>query len=236
MSDPHPLMALLLSGTSFVGEGIDVEAEIQPLPEQLAFGPGDVAVLATAQTQLEKDFAILKGLDPKGHAETFPDWEERMLGVNNVGQGSFVLCEHFSAEDPEKTIGWFSRVKLMPISMDRYEETLKWIDDGFPSEIPDWVRQYYVRYTDALSKNAPARVPQTVVCPECGEREVELVVSRRILYSGHAGMLTKDGKERFITIAEPVVKDTHTAQLRCTGCHTVAELEDEEWELPGISS
>jgi len=236
MSDPHPIMAILLAQSSFVGEGIDVEAEIEPLPEQVAFGPGDAAILATAKTQLESDFAILKGLDPSEHAEEFPDWEERMYGVNTVGQSSFVLCEHFSADDPNITIGWFPRVKLMPITAEWYAVALKWLDDGFPEEVPDWVHEYYVSYTDALSKKAPERVPQTVVCPNCEGREVELVVTRRLKYHGHAGVLTHEGEERYITIAEPHVDDSHVAQLRCTNCRSVAELVDEEWELPGISS
>ena len=201
MTEPHPLMAMLLNQNSFVGEGINVEAEIQPLPEQLAFGIGDAAILATAQTPLERDFAVLKGLDPKEYAETFPDWEERMLGVNNAGQGSFVLCEHFSADDPETSIGWFSRVKLMPISAERYAETVTWIENGFPKDVPDWVHEYYQRYTDALNERAPERVPHTVVCPECGSRDVDLCVTRTVTYTGHAGQLLKDGQERYITIA-----------------------------------
>lgn len=236
MTEPHPLMAMLLHQNSFVGEGIAVEAEIEPLPEQLAFGPGDCAVLASAATPLERDFALLKAVDPEQHKELFPDWEERLLGVNNAGQGSFVLCEHFSGEDPEISLGWFSRVKIMPISTERYDEALRWMSDGFPSELPAWVHEYYQDYTDLLSERAPERIPHTVTCPECGSREVELNVSRRLVYHGHAGQLIKDGHERFITISEPQVDDSHVAILQCTNCHATASLTDEEWELPGISS
>ena len=236
MTDSHPLMALLLNQNSFVGQGIEVEAEIEPLPEQLIFGPGSVAILATASTTLERDFAILKGLDPEKHAETFPDWEERMLGVNNAGQGSFVLCEHFSAEDPLVTIGWFSRVKLMPISQDRYEETRGWIDDGFPPQVPQWVQDYYQTYTDALSERAPQRVPHTVECPECKGRNVELNVSRRVVYRGHAGVLRDKGKERYITLNDTDTTENHVAVLQCLDCHSTATLTDPEWDIPGVTT
>lgn len=236
MTEPHPLMAMLLAQNSFVGEGIEVEAEIKPLPAQLEFGIGDAAVLASARTPLERDFAILKAIDPAEHAEMFPDWEERMLGLNNQGQGSFVLCEHFSAEDPEVSLGWFSRVKIMPISTERYEEAHRWITDGFPTDVPDWVHEYYQDYTDALSERAPERVPHTAVCPQCQGRNVDLVVSRRLVYKGRAGQLTKDDHERFITLVEPEVDDSHVAILECTDCHSTATLTDDEWELPGISS
>jgi len=229
VTDPHPIMAIMLAASSFVGQAAEVEDEILPLPEQFAFGPGDAGLMASANIPLEHDFAVLRGIDPEKHVETFPDWEERVLK-------SFVLCEHFSRDDPEISIGWFSRLKVMPISTYRYRQARKWLKDGFPEEIPAWAHQYYLKYTDGLAAHAPDRVPKVVVCPNCSSREVELRVSRRIVYSGRVGTLHKEGTELYVPVSEPTVEDTHYAQLHCTDCNSTADLEDPEWELPGISS
>lgn len=240
MTEPNPLMALMLQSASFVGMSASVEVEIQPLPQQLAFGPGDVAILATANTPLEGDFTVLKCLDPAEYADQFPDWQDRLMGVGVGGfvdsWNSHVLCEAFGREDQELTIGWFSRVKLLPIAKYRYKEARSWLKKGWPDEIPDWVTKYHRKYSDALAVQAPDKVPRSVICPNCKSNEVELKVSRRVVYSGMAGQLTIDGKPRYITVTDPVIDDSHVSVLHCLSCDSTGDLEDDEWDLPGISS
>lgn len=238
MTEPNPIMMIMLQANSFVGGSESVD-HLRPLPQQLAFGPGDAALLAASDTPLERDFGVLRCVDPSKHAETWPDWEDRVLGLNaSEGQGSFVLCEHFSRDDPTISLGWFSRLKILPISTYRYRQTRSWLKQGFPQELPDWAAKVYQDFTDELSQFVPDRVPRSVVCPNCGKREVDLKISRRIVYHGRAGMLIHEGKERFVPIQDPQIDDSHVAQLICTNpeCRTPAELEDDEWQLPGISS
>jgi len=229
MPDPHPLMMMLLENNSFVGMSQTMEDEIMPLEDQLEFGPGDAALVATANTPLEEDFVIVRCLDPERHAETFPDWEERLLQ-------SYVLCEFFSGADPEITIGWFSRLKLLRISNYRYRETRRWLKDGFPDEIPDWCAEVFGVYTAQLSQRAPTRVPRPVVCQNCGGAKVQLRIVRRIEYIAPAGQLIRDGRDVYVPIAEPEENDSHVARLVCTECTSAALLEDEEWLLPGITN
>jgi hypothetical protein len=229
MADSHPLMALLLDQNSFVGASEMVEEEIMPLDEQLNFGVGDVAIAATANTMLERDFVIVRMLDAEKYTKTFPDWEERLLN-------SFVLCKYFSRNDPEDSIGWFSRLKLLPITSYRYREARTWLKKGFPNEIPDWAYEVFQAFADRLSVNAPEVIPKAVTCPECGGRHVGLKVVRRVTYEGRAGVLVIDGKEHYVPLNDPEEDSSHTAKLFCKDCRAEATLSDGEWQLPGISN
>jgi len=229
MPEHNPMLAMLLESNSFVGMAPDVENEIMPIDAQLNFGPGDVAMLAGANTPLESDFAIVQAIDPEQKAETYPDWEERLLN-------SYVLCSKFSKNDPEVSIGWFSRVKILPISHQHYEEALGWLVNGFPDEVPSWCETYHHRYVDQLAQHAPEIVPRGVVCPYCESRDVALIVQRRLEYTSKAGTVLHDGKNLFVPINQVEESSTHTATLRCKNCKAYADLGDEEWNLPGISN
>jgi len=229
MSDPHPLLALMLESNSFLGVSEVVEDEIMPLDEQLNFDVGDAAILATANTMLERDFVILRMIDAEKHAKTFPDWEERLLN-------SFVLCKYFSRNDPEESIGWFSRLKVVPISNYRYREARTWMKKEFPSEIPDWAFKAFQDLADRLSVNAPAIIPKAVTCPNCGDRNVGLKVVRRVTYAGRAGVLKINDVEHYVPLSDPTEEANHTAMLVCQECHSEATLADDEWQLPGISN
>ena len=219
-------MALLLESSNFVGTAETVEEAIMPLPEQLDFGVNDVAIVAVANTMLENDFTVVRGLDPDDHMDKFPDAGERM-NLND-----HVLCEAFSKDDSEITLGWYHRLKLIPIKEYRYKECRSWRKNGYPGELPKWVTDLLHAYTDSLSDKAPDRVPHRVKCPECDSRDVDLVVIRRIEYRAQAGVVMLDGDEKFMPLVQPEETDSHVAQLRCTNCEAFANLDDEEWKLP----
>ena len=129
MSEMNPFMAMILEHNSFVGPAEEVQAQITPLPEQQAFGEGDIALVASANTPLEDDFTVVKGLDPIHYEETFPDWQERVLLNDHV------LCEIFSREDTEFSIGWVHRLKLLPVKKYRYRELKQWRKNGLPRRV-----------------------------------------------------------------------------------------------------
>jgi len=227
--EAHPLMVMLFSQQSFVGDAEKVENEIMPLEEQLAFSAGDCAIVAQANTQLENDLVFVKALDASAHEATFPDWSEREMN-------SFVLCQFFSAADPDDSIGWFSRLKLMPIKAYRYKEARTWKKKGFPTEMPEWILQCHDKYTEALSQHSPETVPRSVHCPNCNSTDVEIDVVRKLQYRSRVGSLTIDGHEFYVPVTEPEETSTHVARLHCKSCDSKADLGDEEWQLPGISN
>jgi hypothetical protein len=229
MSDPHPIMMMILESNSFVGPAERVEDTLTPIDEQLNFSVGDTAILAMANTALEHDFVILKMLDASKHAETYPNWEER------EELGAHVLCEAFSRLDPELRLGWYHRLKIFPISNYRYRQARKWLKDGFPEEVPDWAEAAYLKYSELLSKQAPDIVPRVVHCPNCKGPNVALVVTRTLEYMARAGVIEHEGEEHIVPITEVDEKSSHVAVLRCLDCETPADLTDAEWSLPGIS-
>lgn len=230
MSEANPFMVMILEHQSFVGESETVEADIHPLPEQQLWGPGDTAILASANTQLEQDFTIVKGLEPIEYEEEFPDWQERMQLRDHV------LVELFSRSDPEKSVGWVHRLKLLPIKKYRYDELHSWRKKGFPDDPPEWVMKIYRTYTDRLAELAPDKVPVAVTCPACGKRNVEMVVTRTLEWTARAGFMMYQGSERHLPVADPQMTSRHVAQLRCTDCGQVADMTDDEWVLPDISN
>lgn len=227
--EAHPLMVMLFGQNSFVGDAEKVENEIMPLDEQLAFTIGDAAIVAQANTQLENDLVFARMLSASDHQETFPDWAEREMN-------SFVLCEYFSAADPNFAIGWFSRLKLLPIKNYRYKQARSWRKNGFPTEMPDWILKNHEWYTDRLSAHSPGTVPKNVHCPNCNSTDIELIVVRKLQYQARVGSLTIDGHEFFVPVMDPEETSTHVAKLQCNNCDSKADLGDEEWQLPGISN
>jgi hypothetical protein len=230
MSEANPFMAMILETNSFVGEAENIQDGMKPLPEQQAWSPGDTAILASANTALETDFVVVKGLEPIEYEETYPDWMERTLMEDHV------LCEIFSRQDTEKSIGWVHRLKLLPIKKYRYDELHTWRKKGFPDDIPEWILKIYREYTDRLSDQAPDKVPVAITCPFCGKRNVEMVVTRHLTWTCRAGTMKYQGEMRHLPVNDPVMSSEHQAILRCMDCHKEATMTDEEWVLPDISN
>jgi hypothetical protein len=230
MSEINPFMMIMLEQNNFVGAAEEVQNNMSPLPEQQTFGEGSIAILASANTALEGDFTIARGLDPADHEETFPDWEERVLLRDHV------LVELFSRQDPEFSIGWVHRLKLLPVKKYRYRELKQWRRKGFPDEPPEWVLKIYRDYTDRLSEQAPGQVPVAVTCPRCHKRNVELVVTRTLKWTGRAGLMEVNGLKRHLPVNDVSNSSEHVAQLICKDCKLVGDLTDDEWILPDISN
>lgn len=228
MTEGNPILAMLLHSSGFLGPALDHEENLKPLPRQFDLGIGDKCLVATANTPLEEDFTVLEILDPEEHAKTFPNWEERW-GLNR-----HVLAKYFSLEDQEGDIGWFARVKLVPITDEQYEEASTWRLGEFPDEVPEWITEAFTAYTDELSKLDPAVIPVLVTCPnaQCGSREVHLHVLAQKKFDVRAGEVQREGKTLYVPTNDPAVEEKWVAHLKCVTCGATAELEESDWELP----
>jgi hypothetical protein len=170
-------------------------------------------------------------LDPILYEETYPDWQDRVLLKDHV------LVELFSCEDPEFSVGWVHRLKLMPIKKYRYRELRSWRKNGFPESVPEWVMKYYREYTDKIAEQAPDKVPVAITCPKCGKRNVELVVTRRLTWTARAGLMKYNGEMmRHVPVNDPEMESSHDARLVCVDCENSVDLSDDEWVLPNISN
>ena len=224
MPELNPLLAIMHGEHSFVGESLDMESKILPIPEQSALVPGDRALLGTSSAPVESDFGLVEVLDASQYAETYPDWEERVLL-------SYVLCRHFSSEDPEFTLGWWHRVKLMPVAVVYYNEALEWMKTGFPENPPEWVNDSWTNYAGKLSVLMPDRVPAPLFCPQCESSHINLDVRWVITKSARAGKVTTDDKENYIQVSDCDQQVVSSAQLNCESCGAYAVLDDGDWHV-----
>ena len=232
----HPMFAILLGSSQFAGPSEQMEDDLKPMPEQYAIKPGDKCLAATANTLLEEDFTVMEILEPDSHTELFPDWEDRSgVSATAMGLGSHVLAHWFSVDFPEGDLGWFARVKLIPITDEQYAQVDGWRGGDWPPEVPVWIEEAFTRYTDAMSHLAPHTIPVLVTCEKCHGREVALHITGRKRFEARAGQVKKDDdKIVYVPLNTPEENLQWSAHLTCLNpdCRASATLEDEEWDLP----
>jgi len=221
-------VGLALAQSGLVADAKDLDENLKPSPDQYAIKPGDVAMLAGSTAKVDQDFTVVKILDASEFAGTYPDWETRL-------QNSYVLCQWNSASDPEGDIGWISRVKLVEIEQEQYDQIRVWIDseDGPPDQVPSWVTEAYNRYIERLSDTTPGAIPKPATCGLCGSRNVEIHAVHMVTLSATAGVLTKDGKTTYTIIGSDERSCEHAAHLHCNDCNAHGTLSDEEFPHHG---
>jgi hypothetical protein len=227
----HPLFSIMLSQSQFVGPGEALNENMDPLPEQFDIKPGDKCLAATANTMLEEDFTVLAVIEPDSRPEDFPNWEDRVTGLE-TGSSPHVLAEWFSTGYPVGDIGWFPRLKLIKITEEQYQEAVTWRTEGFPDVPPKWIEETFTRYTDSIAHLAPETVPVLVRCEKCGARDVEIHISGRKRFSARAGELKRNEKTVYIPINDSDENLHWSAHLLCKNCGSTAVLEDDDWDLP----
>jgi hypothetical protein len=219
----NPIMAMMLQTSNLTGNVSDFEAEVKPLPVQYAAVPGDKGIIASSENPIDSDFAVAEILDPAEYAEQFPDWEQRL-------QNSYILCGWFSLADPEGSVGWFSRVKFIPISEEQYDETLKWQEGEWPDDPPEWLNDIYTWYTDSMHARVPDRIPTTVKCPECGSNKTDLQIKKIYTASARAGVVERDGEVKYVHISGVEKDGEGQARIVCESCSHTWRIKAKEWD------
>jgi hypothetical protein len=217
-------IGVILAKSNLVGER-ELDEKLKPFRAQYDLGPGDTAILSTAESLIDKDFTAVKVLTPEDHAAEFPDWEERL-------QNSYVLCRWNSEQDPEGDIGWFARVKLIQVAEEHYNLTQLWVaEKNFPESPPAWLAEYHNAYADNLNEVSPGAVPVTPTCPECGSRDVQIHAMHIHRMAGQVGEVVKDGQTKYIVRHDPTTDSTTEAHLHCMGCNARGDLDDDDWDF-----
>lgn len=224
MPDLNPGLMIALAKSNIVGDTETIDRELKPTDQQFALKPGDHAVTIATNSIVDQDFVCIEILDPEQHKEEFPDWEHRL-------QNSYVLCRWFSAKDVHGGIGWYTRVKLVPITDEQYAdvEQRRDQDEGFADEPPDWLYDAYDNYMDALHQREPSKVPAPVSCPHCQSRNTELNITYSVSLSAKAGMLIKNGKEKYVQVTDIEKEESLDAHLFCGDCRAKADLDESEF-------
>lgn len=218
-------LGVVLAKSNLIAEGLAIDETVKPFPAQYAMGPGDVALVSGNNSMIDHDFTCVRLLEPEEHKDAFPDWETRL-------QNSYVLCRWNSAEEPDGDIGWFSRVKLIQISLEHYTQIIAWLSDkenGLPDHPPEWLQEYYNEYTDALARSSPGMMPTRVSCAKCGGRDVELHAIHSTRIAASAGEVVTNGKTTYVPLSPETECETE-AHLHCRTCNARGDLSDDEWD------
>lgn len=234
MPDGHPQLVMMLNQLQFLGPTEVLQKNMKPLPMQYGIKPGDKCLMATGNTMVESDFTVVSVIEPDSHPDLFPDWPVRVEGVEGES-GPHVLGEWFSTSTPEGDLGWFSRMKLIPIAEEHYAAVQGWRDASiFPEERVGWIEDAYSSYTDQFSQLDSGIFPTLVTCGACGSRNVELHIVGKKIVTARAGQLQRKGKTVYVPVNDPVVDYAWLSHLICQNedCKATKALEEEDWDLP----
>lgn len=219
--DFDPIVAHLLRSSNVLGHHLVVE-ELKPTPKQYALGPGDSAIVASTESEIDEDFTIVTILDPEEHKEQYPEYETQLMN-------SFVLCAWQSHFHPEIETGWFARMKLIKISGEQYEELAKQVESSdYADGPPNWVHELYSEFMSELASASPGKVPTTVSCGICNSSNVELHASYMTRLAARIGVFEKEGDTYYAPLNRPTTNEVVTAHLHCNECEAEAELSEDE--------
>jgi len=227
---PNLALGIVLEKSNAVG---DQDAEnLHPTPRQYALGPGDWAITAGSNTDLDQNLQLVHLVDPADHAEEFPDWEDRVMGVDRPAHVLGYWYDKLRGEEPIEGLGWFPRVKLIPITEEQQQLFWEWTHEGdFPDTMPEWMEELFRTHTDELAKASPGEVPRFVRCGECGGGKVILQLRHDITWSIPAGEVVEDGQIKYCPAGQHATDQSKSARLHCIDCHASMELGPEELRL-----
>lgn len=220
----NPHLGMMLEGLNLLGQTQDID-DYKPLSNQYAIKVGDHVIAAGTSAGIDNTFTIGIVLDPEEYKTKFPDWEERLMK-------SYLLVQWHARDDAIGDIGWFSRVKLIPVDEDHYLEILGYMENqNWPETYPEWLLETYEGYTDALHEQQPLHIPKRAYCKLCGSRDTEIHASRRVVVAVKAGEVEFKGEPRYVGIS-PVQHDCYyDAHIHCNSCNGRGEMEDYEWAI-----
>jgi hypothetical protein len=223
MSEPHvnPLLVMALSKINLVQQ-VEETDQVKPSPEQYGLKSGDKAVVAGTKAAIDLEFEVCEILDSSEYAQEFPDWAERL-------QRSYLLCRYYTTSEPLGEVGWFSRVKLIPITEEQYEEVKGWItEDDLPDVPPDWLKETYRKWDKSVARAAPDQMAIVATCESCGHEPVGLIIIHHTHGAATAGILEVDGKRVYVPLDDHGADCKMDARIYCGECEHYKELEDDE--------
>lgn len=222
--DFNPMVGMSLAKMDVITTIIQTD-EIRPIPAQFNMGPGTTAVVASSISGDDESLTVAKILDPEEYKDRYPDFGDRLLN-------SYVLCKYHEAppfNEPDGSVGWFSRVKLIELPEEHYAEILGFIEkDVFPPSPPSWLSEAYDKFNVELSAVSPDTVPAPIRCPNCGKYDVNLHIEHVVSLVTDVGILTREGEQAMVPTGDHDHSCMSTAKLVCTKCKWHADVETKD--------
>lgn len=219
--DFNPMLGFTLAQMDIITDSIATD-DIRPIPSQFNMGPGTTAVVASSMSADNESLTVATILDPEEYKDTYPDFGDRLLN-------SFVLCKYYESgpfKEQGGSIGWFSRVKLIEVPQEHYDEVYGFIEtDDFPKEPPSWLGEAYDKFQVELSSVSPDIVPSPIGCANCGKFKVSMHLEHTVSLVTEAGVLTRNGEEKIVPIGDHSRSCMSIAKLVCTNCGWYANVK-----------
>ena len=216
----NPMVGHVLAQMDTVKELLNTD-QLKPIPSQFALAAGDRTVVASSISSADEALTIAEILNAEEYEDRFPDWADRLTK-------SYVLVRYHESShwaDPEGYLGWFSRVKLIKVEDEQYNEILGYMkEDNFPDKPPEWLIKTYDVFQTELAATSPDQVPAPIKCGECGEMKVSLHIEHGVSVVSDVGTLTREGKTKAIPIGDHTHSCHTSAKLVCTNCAASVEL------------
>lgn len=215
----------LVFGDDFALTGETTDHSVKPIPRQFALQPGDYAAAMTSESIVDRELSIMQLVDAEEHKDKFPDYDHRLMR-------SYVLADWKGAHDPNKSLGWFARSRLIPLTSDEYVEMDAAIENkSILNDAPDWFIERFREITDELAQGQPDLVFTRATCGRCGGREVSLHWTVEVEGASVAVVHQVDGKDVYAP-RDLAGKIGWHAHLHCNDCNAMGELDEEEFEKP----
>ena len=221
------MMQMMLRHSDIIGQSEELDKRIKPMAWQYDIEAGAKGFVAAGDARIEYDFTCIEVLEvDEAQQQRFPDWQTRMLPPSPM-----LLCRWFSIQDPEGDIGWFSRIRIVTLDDEQYEEMRAWQMSGFPDNPPAWMNDRFLEYTNELHQQDPVHLPEQVTCPRCNGFKVELREVRQLTQICRAGKLEREGEVRFVPISGLGANEEVSAQLYCPDCEHQMDLQDSQYHM-----
>jgi hypothetical protein len=220
----NPLVSLLLASNDMIGDLTTVEDEVRPTESQYAIQVGDNVLIASTSAHIDHDLGFGVVVDPLEYQALFPDYEDRLLR-------SFLLIKWRSRDDNLGDLGWFSRVKLIPISEDQGEQANGWFETGFPEEPDAWVRDSYTALTQELATFNEG-VPSPVICPGCGSNNTVLRAIKTNQMVGQVGVVTQNDQTLYVFLGPTHDHEDIGFRITCSDCGANAAVGGDQIGVP----
>jgi len=225
----------LLTGVSLNQTGLahdEHEDEIHPAEEQLNYGPGDLVAVSQGPDQQRIGRTLEMGVivDPAEHAETYPDWEDRLMK-------SYMLLNYYTVgEDDGNLYGWFPRSTLIKFEKEHWDQMLVWLKSGNVNNEapPSWMICRHHEVMNGLAEKNPDKRFPLVSCPTCDGLGVVITMTRTekdAMVFGYdpneEGSNVYPWKPGLYKVAQISHEEDIVGHWKCHRCGAEGELDEE---------
>lgn len=208
------------------GMAHDPAEDFMPSAIQGAIEPGDFVGVTSSKDSDE--FTVAEVLNPEDHAETFPDWKER------VEINSYVCVKAYKESEPNGFLGWLPRTRLIKVTKDQFDTMIGWVRGAEKEPNPPiWLTKLYNETLAAMAEANPEDMATPIRCPDCGSVAVTVTIhhdhKNTYCMGNKPGEADQNVEAKALYVVSPYRENHNTESfLDCLDCFYHLELPDEQ--------